>query len=125
ALRARTYQTILAAHPNLLGEINARTRYNAACSAVLAAARSTDASDASHLRQQANSWLRAELSMWQSDSTSPRADVAAVMNHWQQEQDLASVRRTEAIDALPESEQQQWRELWRDVAALRAALRKR
>jgi hypothetical protein len=41
-----------------------------------------------------------------------------VLQHWQQDPDLASVRGDKALAAMPAEERDAWRKLWADVAAL-------
>ena len=67
---ARLYADAFTADPKLADDLKAGHRYNAACSAALAAAgQGTDADkldDQEHrrLRQQALAWLRADLEQW-------------------------------------------------------------
>jgi hypothetical protein len=46
-----------------------------------------------------------------------------LLQHWQQDADLAGVR--DAIDGLPDSEGEAWRTLWKNVAAALARAEKR
>jgi superkiller protein 3 len=102
-------------------------RYNAACSAVLAAR--GDAADATllpdrvvvALRRDALAWLRADLALCSrllksKDAPSPR--LVQHLSHWQSDADLASARDKDALAKLPEDERQAWQKLWADVAAL-------
>src|SRR5262249_51231797 len=102
-------------------------RYNAACSAVLAAAGQAD--DARQLpdkvvvllRRQALGWLRADLALYAKLAERDAATKQAVRQqrqHWQQGSDLASLRERDALDRLPEGERTEWRRLWDEVAAL-------
>jgi hypothetical protein len=102
--------------------------YNAACSAALAAAgKGQDAADLTagqkaELRRQALGWLRADLARWPDRlrKTTPQNRIAAqrALRHWQQDADLSSVRDQAALAKLPVGEQQAWRRLWDDLAAL-------
>jgi hypothetical protein len=47
-----------------------------------------------------------------------RKAVRRQMRHWQQDPDLVAVRDPQALGALPEEEQKEWRRLWADVEAL-------
>ena len=74
------------------------------------------------LRNQARSWLQAELARWakllETANEQQRAFIAATLKHWLQDPDLIGVRDTSALDALPDGERQQWRSLWDDVRNL-------
>jgi len=48
-----------------------------------------------------------------------RRPVQQRLAYWGQAVDLATVRDEKALSVLPEKEQQAWRKLWADVAALR------
>jgi hypothetical protein len=102
-------------------------RYNAACSAALAASgQSQDAAKLDDkeraLRQQAFDWLRADLALWnkQVESAKPEAlaDARRILQYWQKDTDLASLRDSAALGRLPENERAAWQALWRDVDEL-------
>jgi tetratricopeptide (TPR) repeat protein len=124
AAAARFYAGAFAADPRQ------QPRYDAACSAVLAAAGQGE--DAKHLpdkvrqmlRRQALAWLRDDLVLWAKMAERAEApakqQVRQAMQHWQQDADLASVRDPAALGQLPDDERQPWRQLWADVAALLA-----
>jgi serine/threonine-protein kinase len=130
AAAVRFYANAFAADPRLAADLRQPHRYNAACSAALAAA--GEGEDAKNLpdkvrvmmRRQALDWLRADLALWAK--VAGRAEPAAkqavrqTLTHWRQDTDLASVRDRAALDRLPDDERQQWRALWSDVAALLA-----
>jgi broad specificity phosphatase PhoE len=46
----------------------------------------------------------------------------ARLQHWLSDPDLAPVRDKDALNRLPALEGEQWREFWRQVAALLAKL---
>ena len=125
---ARFYSDAFTADPKLADDLKAGHRYNAACSAALAAAgQGMDADkldDHEHrrLRQQALAWLRADVEQWakQSEAGKPedRQDMRAMLEHWQRDTDLASVRDADALNKLTAQEQEAWRKLWADVAEL-------
>jgi tetratricopeptide (TPR) repeat protein len=116
-----------AADPKLANDLHQQHRYQAACSAVLAAA--GQAEDArllpdrvfSSLHRQALAWLRGDLARYAADlKREPRLAnaVRERLNHWQKDPDLASVRDDEPLRRLPGDERAAWRSLWDDVAAL-------
>ena len=125
---ARLYADAFTADPKLADDLKAGHRYNAACSAALAAAgQGTDADkldDQEHrrLRQQALAWLRADLEQWakrlEAGKPEDRQVMRATLEHWQRDTDLASVRDADALQKLTAQEQEAWRKLWADVAEL-------
>jgi tetratricopeptide (TPR) repeat protein len=106
----------------------AELRYNAACSAALAASgKGKDAEKLSdveraELRNQALKWLRASLVAWANqldkDAHKVRPMVQNDLAHWQQDTDLTGVRDAAALEKLPVEERDAWRKLWEDVGAL-------
>ncbi len=122
------YAAAFAADPRLADQLNAGHRYDAACSAALAAAgRAEDAArlddqERARLRQQALAWLRADLTLRQKQLQSSKpgeADQAqAALRHWQTDADLAGIREEAALTKLPAQEQEDCRRLWADVATL-------
>ena len=125
---ARFYADAFAADAKLAADLHQQHRYNAACSAALAAAgQAEDARDlpdkvALTLRRQARQWLREDLSAYVKvagrDDPKVKDVVRQRLTHWRQDSDLASVRDKAALDAMPENERQQWQALWREVEAL-------
>jgi serine/threonine-protein kinase len=111
----------------LADDVHLPHRYNAACSAALAAAgqgqdaAKLDEKERARLRQQSLIWLRADLTAWgklldnEPEKASPT--VLQMMQHWQQDPGLAGVR-SDALAKLPKAEQEEWRKLWADVEAL-------
>jgi Tfp pilus assembly protein PilF len=130
AAAARFYADAFAADPKLAADLRQQDRYNAACSAALAAAgQGADAKGLPDkvclmLRRQALSWLRADLALYaqQAGGDDPRGEetVRQRLAHWRQDTDLVAVRDKDALDRLPEDERGEWRQLWDDVAALLA-----
>jgi hypothetical protein len=138
--------------PALANDRERQHAYNAACAAALAAAMKSRAYPASpvqtapstgpaadaaesertgkpitdterrNLRNQARTWLRAELARWakllESAGEQRRAVIEATLKHWLQDPDLASVRDESAHNTLPDDERQQWQSLWDDVRKL-------
>jgi hypothetical protein len=124
----RLYADAFAAESKLANDLQAGHRYNAACSAALAAAgQGEDAGkledkERARLRKQALDWLRADLdlSAKQVEKGKPpvRAVVLKKLQHWQKDTDLASLRDAAALEKLPEAERAACQKLWTDVAAL-------
>jgi hypothetical protein len=77
-----------------------------------------DAAARATWRKRALGWLHDDLAFWtrSAGSNAARPIVRARLAQWQYDPDLASVRDIAAIAALPESEQQPFRDLWREVA---------
>jgi tetratricopeptide (TPR) repeat protein len=103
-------------------------RYNAACAAALAAAgvgddgRSLPDKVVLMLRRQALGWLRADLAIYKEHAGHDAGTMRIVlrqMTHWQKDDDLASIRDAAGLARLPDEEQDDWRQLWKDVEALR------
>jgi hypothetical protein len=87
-------------------------RYNAACSAALAAARG--GADAAEWRGRALEWLRADLAAREKAPSG----LAAKLKHWKRDPDLAGSR--DRLEELPVTEREGWTKLWADVDALLA-----
>jgi serine/threonine-protein kinase len=128
AAAARSYGDAFGLNPQLAGDPRQPHRYNAACSAAMAAAgQGADARELPDkaralLRRQALAWLRADLARWAQlaarDEGPAKQALRQGLTHWQQDADLASVRDPAALDRLPDDDVRQWLALWRDVAAL-------
>jgi serine/threonine-protein kinase len=117
-----------AIEPRLADNLNSQARYNAACSAALAAccqgedARVLPDKVVLALRRQALRWLRADLALHcqiaqRSDPRTKQA-VRQRLLHWQRDADLADLRDREAVSKLPTDEREDWRKLWADVETL-------
>jgi hypothetical protein len=125
---ARLYAEAFAAQPTLAADLKAAHRYNAACSAALAAAGQgkeapkPDDKARARLRRQALGWLQADLALWgkEAEKGTPqaRAAVQKMLRHWQKDPDLAGVRQANALGKPPEAEQAEWQKLWGEVEAL-------
>jgi serine/threonine protein kinase len=132
-LAVRFYADAFAADPKLAADLGQQHRYNAACSAALAAAgQGEDAKNLPDtlqltLRRQALDWLQADLALRarQLGTGRPedRAAVQAAIQHWQIDPDLARLRDKAGLAKLPDSERQAWEKLWADVAALQRRAR--
>jgi tetratricopeptide (TPR) repeat protein len=149
AVSMRLFGDALDADPKLADDRRAQHRYNAACAAVLAATTNispvapaslsvdktgggaekaiTDA-DRTKLRNQARTWLEAELATWtklvESAKAQERQAIAKTLEHWQQHSDLASVRDAAALAKLHDDERKAWKSFWANVAELLAKARK-
>jgi eukaryotic-like serine/threonine-protein kinase len=133
AAAARFFDDAFAADPRFAANLDQQHRYNAACCAALAAAgQGEDArllpDKLCHgLRQQALAWLQADLSSYTklAAGADPRVrdTIRRLLEHWQTDADLVSVREREALAELPEVERVAWDKLWTDVAALLAKTR--
>jgi hypothetical protein len=117
-----------ATEPKLADDLNNQFRYNAACSATLAAARQEE--DAKNLpdkvvaglRRQGLQWLRADLALYaklaERDDPATKQAVRQRLTHWQTDANLASVRHPWSLRCLHEVERKPWHQLWQDVEAL-------
>jgi serine/threonine-protein kinase len=126
---ARLYADAFAADPKLAADLQRQQRYNAACSAALAA--DGKGEDAQHLadkvrlmlRRQALGWLRDDLTAWSEylgkGAQQAPAAVEQTLQHWQTDPDLASVRDKGELAKLPIAERDAWAKLWADVETLR------
>jgi serine/threonine-protein kinase len=125
---ARLWSESLRADPTLGEDRQSQHRYNAACSAALAAAvagkdePSPDDAAKAKLRTQALEWLKAELAAWAKliDNGDPKSrdQVAQALQHWRVDTDLAGIRDPDALSRLPDAEGKEWQSLWADVDGL-------
>jgi tetratricopeptide (TPR) repeat protein len=104
---ARMSDEAFAADAALAEDLVGGHRYNAACSAALAAAHG--GADAVQWRGQALEWLRTDFAAREKAPTG----LEETLEHWKKDPDFASVR--DRIDDLPESERAGWRGLWAAV----------
>jgi Flp pilus assembly protein TadD len=128
AASVRFYADAFARKPDLAEDLGAGHRYNAACSAALAAAGSgedagtLDEKERTRWRRQALAWLRADLDgrgrQLASKDAKAVKDARARLEHWQKDAELAGVRDAPALAALPGAERQEWQKLWDEVARL-------
>ncbi len=115
-------RSLKAEHPRELG------RYTAACAAGLAdSGRGKDDPPLDEVaragwRQKARDWLAADLAFWTKEVNSGKTEAAAAvertLKHWLRDPALAGVRDAAALATLPKEEQEAWRKLWADVAAV-------
>ncbi len=111
AAAARSWTEAFAADPALVNDLRAGHRYNAACAAALAAAGQgkeeppLDDAAKAKLRRQALDWLKADLTAWgqllESGPPQARPFIVQTLNHWKQDNDLASIRDALALDETP------------------------
>jgi serine/threonine-protein kinase len=128
AAATRLYAEALQADPKLADDRQAGHRYNAACSAALAAAGkgkddpSPDEAAKAKLRRHALDLLKAELAVWSKlDESGPpqaRPVIVQTLKHWQEDADLAGIREAKELAKLLEDERKAWQSLWADVEAL-------
>jgi tetratricopeptide (TPR) repeat protein len=128
AASARLYANAFAAEPKLADDLQQQHRYNAACSAALAAA--GQGKDARLLpdkvvtmfRRWTLDWLRADLTAFAKlagqNNPAVKQAIQQRLAHWRQDPDLASLRDPQALDRLPDDERAAWQALWRDVDEL-------
>jgi tetratricopeptide (TPR) repeat protein/tRNA A-37 threonylcarbamoyl transferase component Bud32 len=120
AAAVRLYSEAFAMTPSTADDLDQHHRFNAAVSAILAAAgQGTDAATLKEqervdLRQQALAWLRADLAAWNKHANQKTAWER--LRSWQTKPDLASVRDASALSKLPQEEREAWQKLWSDVA---------
>jgi len=124
------YAKAFAAQPELAGDLEHGHRFNAACVAALASARrgkdaeKLDDQDETRWRNQALSWLQADLELWDKklsdDANGVSASLTRILHVWQREPALTRLRETDMLAMLPEAERQAWTKLWKDVENLRA-----
>jgi serine/threonine protein kinase/tetratricopeptide (TPR) repeat protein len=125
AAATRFYAQALAAQPEVADNLETEDRYSAACAAALAGcgqgedATKLDEQERARLRQQALTWLRADLGLRakQVAGSQPQGREAAhqALQHWLEDTDFAGMRG-DALAKLPEAERQAWRRLWAEVA---------
>lgn len=125
----RFYSAAFAAKPGIAKDLEAGHRYHAACAAVLVAdGQGLDAKDRpgepAASRRQALDWLRADLEARRAEferkPTSGPA-LAQVLQQWQSDPSLATVREEGPLAKLPPDEQSAWRSFWTEVASLQAS----
>jgi serine/threonine-protein kinase len=135
ATAARLAADAFTAVPRLANDLQRQHRYQAACSAALAAAgQAEDArllpdSVADKLRLRAFRWLQADLALYaklsERDDPKMKQAVGQRLAHWRANTDLASVRDRSGLDRLDTDERQQWQRLWQQVDAILLALASR
>jgi serine/threonine protein kinase/Tfp pilus assembly protein PilF len=116
AIAARLYREAFKARP----ELAPPHRYHAALSAVVAA--KLEENDQPTLREQARTWLQADLdghSRQLADGTAAQVvEVEQRLTQWQADANLAGVRDGKSLAEFPDAERKAWQELWTSVAKL-------
>jgi len=122
---ARMYEQAFTVQPGLLDDLQWCNRYNAARASALAGCGKgedevkLDDAERARLRQQALTWLKADLSalikLRSGATPEMRAAVDKRLRLWLIEPDLECVREANALSALPKEEQAEWRRLWEDL----------
>jgi len=135
AASARLYADAFTAEPKLAAGPNQQHRYNAACSAALAAAGQGEAARllpdkvAAMFRRWALNWLRDDLTAYaklaEQNNAAVKQTTQQRLAHWWRDPDLASVRDPQALDRLGDNERAAWQALWRDVDELAKRLAKK
>ncbi|WP_152049730.1 serine/threonine-protein kinase [Tautonia marina] len=125
---ARSYRNAFAQTPSLAEDVLLNHRYNASCSALLAASGQgaddppPNEKDQAELRQWAIDWLRADLAAWsgglKDNPDAYRSRLRSMLTHWKSDSDLASIRGEEALVSLSPDIQTACRELWEEVDSL-------
>jgi hypothetical protein len=124
------YGWALAADSGLADDLTNHHRYNAACLAVLAAVGkdkelpTIETAEWGRLTGLAMKWLRADLAQMTAQAKEPKRQrqVGEWLTHWKKDADLAPVRDTAALAAMPTADRKTWQALWRDVDALLASV---
>lgn len=124
----RLYSEAFDADPEVADDLASAYRYNAACTAILAAAGEgndadkLDDKERDRLRKQALDWLKADLERRASQIESGQPDQVATAQrsllHWQNDTDLASIRDPAPLARLSSTERTAFAELWSTVASL-------
>ncbi|MFO0890075.1 MAG: tetratricopeptide repeat protein [Isosphaeraceae bacterium] len=128
-LAVRFYSHALAAQSALAEDLVKEHRYNAACSAALAAAGKDETmngrgvEERSYLTGLALKWLRADLAQRVSLASDPKKgqEVRERLSRWKKAPELATVRDPAWLGAMPPADRKAWAALWRDVEALLAS----
>ena len=125
---ARVFADAFATDPRLAEAVRDGHRYAAARAAARAGCgRSPDAaglteSERARWREQARTWLRADLAAWakvlDGDPTGARQDVRQQLTRWRADPDLAGMRDPAELDRLPAEERKDCLALWVEVGAL-------
>ncbi len=128
AAAVRLFVQGLEGNSKLADDLSIGVRYNAACSAALAAAgrdpNEPNLDDAAkvQLRRRAYDWLKADLLAWSrvvhDGSTEDQPRAHQMLAHWKVDPDIQSVRDPAALALFPEPEQTNWRKLWAEVDVL-------
>jgi tetratricopeptide (TPR) repeat protein len=124
-LAVRLFEKAFAADPRLADDLTRLHRYNAACSAALAAAgKAKDGdklapADRAALRGKALTWLQADLAVRQKQANSAdpaeRKQAAAKLAHWLRDTDLDGLRPGADRTGWAPDEAAAWDRFWAEV----------
>jgi Tfp pilus assembly protein PilF len=124
ATSVRLYADAFNAEPKLAAD----NRYDAACSAALAAAgQGEDArllpdKSVSMFRSWALGWLHADLKAYaeltRQNKPALKQTIQQRLTHWRSDPDLASLRDPQSLNRLPDIERAAWQALWHEVDEL-------
>jgi WD40 repeat protein/serine/threonine protein kinase/tetratricopeptide (TPR) repeat protein len=123
----RLFREALAAEPNPASDPRSGLRFAAACACARSSEGAGDAwllspEDRLARRQQALTWLRAELAAWSRLLEKATRDlsrqVEQELQHWQRDIDLAGVRDEAALAQMTAAERAAFRAFWTDVDAI-------
>ena len=130
---ARFYDQAFADQPRLAEDLGTGNRYKAACAGALAGSGAgkddppPDDSARAKLREQARSWLRADLDargkVLESGNARDRPVIVQSLDQWKKNSDLAGIRDEGALAKLPEGEREGFRALWAEVDRVLAKAR--
>jgi Flp pilus assembly protein TadD len=125
---ARLFEEALTHSPALAQNLSMGARYAAACAAALTGCgqgeevAKLDAKERARWRQQALTWLEADLAFWtkqlQGGTPQDRKTAVAILQHWQRDRNLAGIRDAALLAKLPPGEREACTRLWAQVAAL-------
>lgn len=122
------FAAAFAADAAIADDLGSWRRYNAACSAALAAsgqgedAADLDDGERARLCKQALGWLRADLSLHakrlETGEPADRAAVQQALHDWQKDADLAGIRDAAPLAKLTTDDRNACTQLWADVDSL-------
>jgi tetratricopeptide (TPR) repeat protein len=128
AASAAIWSAGFAADPKLADDMQAQHRYNAACSAALAAAGKgidkppLDETAKARWRHQTLDWLKADLTYWakqvEGGTLGAKNTTRETLQHWNSDRDLASIRDEKELAGLTEHERKEWQAFWDEIATL-------
>ncbi len=125
AAAARLSENAFRDDPKLAEKMEARHRYNAACSAAVASAGQEkddpkpNVEDETRLRKLAMEWRKAYFAFWikfvANASATQKGFVKQTIQHWKTDADLAGVRDEGASKTVTDEQQKDWRAFWKEV----------
>jgi tetratricopeptide (TPR) repeat protein len=127
ALAAGLYSEAFRVDPGWKDSLGAVDRVDAAVTAARAGcgqgqdADSLTVTDKTQLREQARTWLDAELALWTTRGQSVPAQARVIiLRSWLRHAGLDAVRDPAALARLPRAERQAWQKLWQAIERERA-----